>query len=266
MAATPTAPKDAESPLVRLLPYASVATFFIFWELIVDTGMVPRALLAAPSQILVLFVDKLTQENPDGAVLAVHTAVSLEEALIAYLLALAIGIPLGLLMGWFVLAEGLARPIFEMIRPIPPVAWIPLAIFWFGIGLAGKVFIIWASGIVPCVINSYVGVRMTNPTLIQMARTYGASDWQIFRDICIPSALPMVFGGLQIALAASWTALVAAELIAADQGLGFMITMGRRLAMPELVVLGMLMVGLTGVAIGIIIDRVEKRLLAGMRR
>ena len=258
--------RDAPSPVLRYLPYASIIGFFALWEFIVDAGIVPRALLAAPSQVLALFVDKLTQENPDGAVLAVHTAISLEEALIAYILALAIGIPLGLLMGWFVLAEGLARPIFEMIRPIPPVAWIPLAIFWFGIELSGKVFIIWASGIVPCVINSYVGVRMTNPTLIQMARTYGASDWQIFRDICVPSALPMVFGGLQIALAASWTALVAAELIAADAGLGFLITMGRRLALPEMVVLGMLMVGLTGVAVGLIIDRVERRLLAGVRR
>ncbi len=257
---------ESEPRALKYLPYASIIGFFAFWEFVVQVGIVPRALLAAPSQVLLLFVDKLTQERPDGAVLAVHTAVSLEEALTAYLLALAIGIPLGLLMGWFVLAEGLARPIFEMIRPIPPVAWIPLAIFWFGIDLTGKVFIIWASGIVPCVINSYVGVRMANPTLIQMARTYGASDWQIFKDICIPSALPMVFGGLQIALAASWTALVAAELIAADQGLGFLITMGRRLALPEMVVLGMLMVGLTGVAVGLIVDRVERRLLAGIRR
>ena len=114
-------------------------------------------------------------------------------------------------------------------------------------------FIIWASGLVPCVINSYVGVKMSNPTLIQMARTYGASDWQIFKDICVPSALPMVFGGLQIALATAWTALVAAELIAADAGLGFLITMGRRLGLPEMVVLGMLLVGLTGVAVGVVV-------------
>ncbi len=260
------AKRERRATVLSYLPFASIVGFFALWELIVDLGVVPRALLAAPSQVAGLFVDKLTNSNPDGAVLAVHVAVSLEEALTAYILALVIGIPLGLLMGWFVVAEGLARPLFEMIRPIPPVAWIPLAIFWFGIDLSGKVFIIWASGIVPCVINSYVGVRMANPTLIQMARTYGASDWQIFRQICIPSALPMVFGGLQIALAASWTALVAAELIAADQGLGFMITMGRRLAMPELVVLGMLMVGLTGVVVGLIVDRVEKRLLAGISR
>jgi NitT/TauT family transport system permease protein len=107
---------------------------------------------------------------------------------------------------------------------------------------------------------------MTNPTLIQMARTYGASDWQIFRWICVPSALPMVFGGLQIALALAWTTLVAAELIAANEGLGYLITMGRRLLRPDMIVLGMVMVGLTGWVIGNIIDRIERRLTAGLER
>ena len=263
MHATPT---EAHSRFLKLLPYLSVLVFFLGWQLLVDSGTVPRVLLAAPDEIGRLFWAKLTQAEPDGSILLVHTAISLGEAFLGYLLALIVGIPLGLAMGWFVVVEGMARPLFELIRPIPPVAWIPLAIFWFGIGLTGKVFIIWACGVVPCVINSYTGVRMTNPTLIQMARTYGASDWQIFFKICIPSALPMVFGGLQIALALSWTSLVAAELIAADAGLGFLITMGRRLLRPDMIVLGMLMVGLTGWAVGFVIDIVEKRLTAGMER
>lgn len=252
--------------LLRLLPWLSVAAFFGAWEIIVQTGIVPDTMLAAPSQVVKLFFYKLTNAKPDGAVLAVHAWTSIQEAFSGYLLSLLVGIPLGLAMGWFTVVEGLARPIFEMIRPIPPIAWIPLTIFWFGIGLGGKVFIIWIAGIVPCVINSWVGVRMTNPTLIQMARTYGASDWQIFYQLCIPSALPMVFGALQIALAYCWTNLVGAELLAADTGLGFLITMGRRLAMPDLVVLGMVCVGLTGAVIGVIIDHVEKKLLAGIRR
>ena len=107
---------------------------------------------------------------------------------------------------------------------------------------------------------------MTNRTLIQMARTYGASDWQVFTQLCVPSALPMVFGALQIALACCWTNLVGAELLAADQGLGYMITMGRRLALPELVVLGMISVGFAGALIGLGIELIERRLLAGIRR
>ncbi|BBO67895.1 taurine ABC transporter permease [Desulfosarcina alkanivorans] len=252
--------------ILKILPFASVALFFGAWQVIVDVGIVPRVFLATPTDVVKLLVVKLYQTKPDGALLVTHTWVSLQEAVYGYMLALAFGVPLGLLMGWFYTIEGLARPLFEMIRPIPAVAWIPLTIFWFGIGMSGKVFIIWLSGIVPCVINSFTGVKLTNPTLIQMARTYGATKWQIFYQICIPSALPMVFGALQIALAACWTTLVAAELIAADTGLGFLITMGRRLVRPDMVVLGMMMVGLTGFVIGIVVDLIEKRLLAGIRR
>ena len=141
-------------------------------------------------------------------------------------------------MGWFRLAEGLARPIFEFIRPIPPIAWIPLTIYWFGIGLTGKVFIIWIGGIVPCVINSYVGVRMTNPVFLQMGRLYGATNWQLFWTVCIPSALPMVFGALQIALAWCWMNLVDAELLAANGGLGLLIQCVRKPDRPGKEVVG----------------------------
>jgi NitT/TauT family transport system permease protein len=252
--------------MLTILPVISVASFFILWELVIDLGLVPRTMLASPVEVVKLFVVKLSQVNPDGATWQVHAWTSIKEAFTGYILSLLIGIPLGLTMGWFRIFEGLTRPIFEILRPIPSVAWIPLAIYWFGIGLSGKVFIITMAGFIPCVINSYYGVQMTNPTLIQMARTYGASDWNIFTRICIPSALPMVFGALQIALATAWTTLVAAELIAADTGLGFLITMGRKLTLPGLVVLGMVSVGLTGAFIGVIIDMVEKRLLAGIRR
>jgi len=258
--------KVTKEPLMVILPIISIIAFFGIWQSLLSFGVVPSSLLASPLQVLKLFIAKWTQVNPDGALLTTHMWTSIQEAFTGYILALLVGIPLGLAMGWFPIVEGLARPIFELIRPIPPIAWIPLTIFWFGIGIPGKVFIIWIAGIVPCVINSYVGVKMTNPVLIQMARTYGASSWQIFTKICIPSALPMVFGALQIALAYCWTNLVGAELLAADNGLGFMITMGRRLAMPDMVLLGMAMVGLTGAVIGVVIDAVEKRLLAGIRR
>lgn len=180
-----------------LLPLLSLSLFFLSWELIVDMGLVPQTLLASPSAVVELFFAKLANASPDGMLLQEHAWISIKEAFLGYFLALAVGIPLGLAMGWFRLAEGLARPIFEFIRPIPPIAWIPLTIYWFGIGLTGKVFIIWIGGIVPCVINSYVGVRMTNPVFLQMGRLYGATNWQLFWTVCIPSALPMVFGALQ---------------------------------------------------------------------
>jgi ABC-type nitrate/sulfonate/bicarbonate transport system permease component len=252
--------------LLKLLPPLSIFTFLAAWQFVVAAGIVPSTMLAAPTTVLKLLIVKLTDPNPDGAVLAVHAWMSAKEAGTAYVLAFVMGVPLGLFMGWYTVIRGLFRPIFEMIRPIPPIAWIPLCIFWFGIGIWGKIFIIWIAGIVPFTINSWVGVNMTNPVLIQMARTYGATDWQIFTKICIPSALPMIFGALQISLAYCWTNLVAAELLAADQGLGYLISMGRRLALPEMVVLGMVSVGIGGALIGVAVDILERRLLAGIRR
>ncbi len=262
--------------LLYALPFISIGLFLLVWQLSVapvslgevaeDDWRIPSTLLTRPTDVLVLAYDKLTNLKPDGATLLTHVRVSMEEAFIGYVLALLVGLPLGLLMGWFSTVRGFARPIFEIIRPIPPIAWIPLTIFWFGIGLVGKVFIIWISGIVPCVINAYTGVRMTNPTYIQMARTYGASDWQIFKTVCVPSALPMVFGALQIALAYCWVTLVGAELLASDQGLGYLITTGRSLGRTDIVVLGMFGVGIAGAIIGVIIDKIEMRLLAGIRR
>ena len=258
--------KERSASVYTAISIITLVVFFGFWEMVPRIGLVPSNMLAPPSDVVLRFIDKLTNMNPDESLLMTHVWVSLQEALIGYILALVIGIPLGLAMGWFKVFEGLARPIFEIIRPIPSPAWIPLCIIWLGTGLASKVFIIFAGALVPCVINSYSGVAMTNPTYIRMAKTYGASNWQIFKDICIPSALPMVFGGLQVALAAAWTCLVAAELVGADAGLGYLITMGRRLLLPDMIILGMVMVALTGVVVTIIIAVVERQLVKGMRR
>lgn len=260
-----TRPARSQS-LYTIVSILTITFFFGFWEAIVRLGVVPPQLLAAPTQVVKLFFMKLTVESPDGALLIQHILISLQEALTGYILALAIGIPLGLAMGWFNTFDGLVRPIFELVRPVPSPAWIPLVIIWFGTGLTSKVFIIFIGALVPCVINSYSGVTQTNPTFIRMARTYGATNWEIFKNICVPSALPMVFGGLQVALAAAWTCLVAAELVGADAGLGFLIQMGRRLLMPDMIILGMVMVALTGVVITIIIAMIEKALVKGMRR
>ncbi|MDP4127383.1 MAG: ABC transporter permease [Bacillota bacterium] len=251
---------------LTIISIASLVCFFILWQLVVKFNIITNDLLATPTQVVKLFFVKINAVDPDGATLITHTLVSLEEALFGYVLALVIGIPLGLAMGWFTIVDGLARPIFELIRPIPPVAWIPLAIFWFGIGISSKAFIIFFAALVASVINSYTGVRLTNPTFIRMARAYGASNWEIFWNVCVPSALPMVFGGLQVALAGAWTSLVAAELVAADTGLGYLINVGRRLMRVDLVVLGMFMVGLTGVLISFVVNRIERRLVAGVRR
>ena len=134
--------KEHSTTFYTIISVVTLLVFFGVWEMIPRLGIVPPSMLAAPSDVVLRFIDKLSNPNPDGAVLWVHVWVSLKEALIGYLLALAIGIPVGLAMGWFKVFEGLVRPVFEIIRPIPSPAWIPLCIIWLGIGLASKVFII----------------------------------------------------------------------------------------------------------------------------
>ena len=116
-------------PLI-ILPYVSLILFFGIWQAVVQFGIIPNTLLATPSQVLTTFIYKLTNANPDGATMGAHAWTSIQEAFLGYLLSLVVGIPLGLAMGWFNIAEGLFRPIFELIRPIPPIAWIPLTVFW----------------------------------------------------------------------------------------------------------------------------------------
>jgi NitT/TauT family transport system permease protein len=180
--------------------------------------------------------------------------------LTGYISAVCVGVPLGLIMGWFRKVDEIVKPLFEMIRPIPPIAWIPLAILWLGIGLPAKAYIIWLSAFVPSVINSYAGIKLTEPVLISVSRTFGATNWETFLKVGVPSALPMVFTGLRLSLSSAWMTLVAAELLAGSEGLGYMIQMGRTLARPDVIIVGMLTIGCTGAAMGYLLEKLERKL------
>ncbi len=157
------------------------------------------------------------------------------------------------------MADFLLNPLFEIIRPIPPIAWIPIVILTMGIGMSAKVFIIFVAAFVPNVINSYLGIRLTDATLINVAKTFGASDWKIFTTVCIPSSMNMVFTGIRLSLNASWTTLVAAEMLASIRGLGYMIQMGRTIIRPDIIIVGMFTIGLTGAMLNGILGLFEKK-------
>ena len=245
---------------LRLLSLMTLAAFVLLWQALVAADVIPSRFLPAPSTVVHTFREKLVSPNPEGATLLVNLLSSLVVALSRFLLAVGIGIPLGLFMGWFEPVNRLVRPIFEIIRPIPPVAWIPLTILFLGIGLKAKVFIIFFSAFVPCVINAYTGIRLASPTLINVAKTYGAGSFEIFWRVGLPSSLQMVFAGIRIALGVSWTTLVAAEMLAADSGLGYMILMGRQFARPDIIVLGMVMIGAVGALFSAVLGSLERRL------
>ncbi|HQK54623.1 MAG TPA: ABC transporter permease, partial [Sedimentibacter sp.] len=145
-----------------MLSIAGVLGFIIFWQVIAISGLIESKYLSTPIQIVSLFITKLTNPNPDGAVIGVNIISSLTIALSGFGLAIIIGIPLGLFMGWYRGFDSFIRPIFEIIRPIPPVSWIPLTIVWLGIGLKAKALIVFFAAFVPCLINSYAGIRSTS--------------------------------------------------------------------------------------------------------
>ena len=234
--------------------------FFALWELFVDVGIISERALCSPSKLVSTFIVKLTSKNPDGATLIVNTLASLKLAVLGFLIAVAVGIPLGLFIGYFKAFDKFMTPIFEILRPIPPIAWIPIVILTLGIGLSAKIFIIFISAFCGCVINSYLGIKLTNKTYINVARTFGASDWQIFTKVCLPSAVNMIFAGVRTALNSSWGTLVAAEMLAATSGLGYMIQMGRRLIRPDIIVLGMFTIGSIGALMGLILGGIEKKI------
>lgn len=224
----------------------SILSFLLLWQILVATGILSDKILPAPTKVFAAFFDKLGNKSPDGSLLQTNIFVSLKVACSGLFLAIIIGVPLGWLMGWYKPVSRFIRPIFELMRPIPPIAWIPLTILWVGIGLEAKAMIIFFASFVPCVINATAGIKSTNQTLINVAKTYGASDFTIFLKIGIPSSLPMTFAGIRIALNSAWSTLVAAELLAANAGLGYMINMGRQFGRVDIIVLGMFTIGVLG--------------------
>lgn len=246
---------------LTVLSIIGVLAFLLIWQFVVMGGLLPNRYVPMPSEVVKLFFVKWVDPNPDGAVLGVHILASLQVALTGFFLAIIIGVPLGLFMGWFRGFESFMRPIFEILRPIPPVSWIPITIIWLGLGLQAKAFIVFFSAFVPCTINAYTGIRQTSPALINVAKVCGASNFTIFRKIGIPSAMTMTFAGIRVALGNAWATLVAAEMLAANVGLGYMIQQGRSFARPDIIILGIVVIGILGVIFTWLLGLVEGKVL-----
>ena len=246
---------------LTVLSIIGVLAFLLIWQFAVMGGLLPNRYVPMPSEVVKLFFVKWVDPNPDGAVLGVHILASLQVALTGFFLAIIIGVPLGLFMGWFRGFESFMRPIFEILRPIPPVSWIPITSIWLGLGLQAKAFIVFFSAFVPCTINAYTGIRQTSPALINVAKVCGASNFTIFRKIGIPSAMTMTFAGIRVALGNAWATLVAAEMLAANVGLGYMIQQGRSFARPDIIILGIVVIGILGVIFTWLLGLVEGKVL-----
>jgi taurine transport system permease protein len=241
---------------------ATVAALIALWWLLTTaTGLVTSARFPSPAE----FWTSLTQINGRGyagASLASHAMHSLKLVIMGFLVAIATGVPLGLWMGWDRRVEALINPVFLIIRPIPPLAWIPLAILWLGLGDAAKIMVIWFSAFVPSVINSFAGVRNIDRPVLEAARMLGTPISRMVREVIVPAASPMIFTGLRLSLQASWTTLVAAELVGALVGVGFVLNMAQQDIYPGMILVGMLTVGILGFATTWLLGQAERRALA----
>lgn len=241
--------------LYNIYSVITVVSFVLVWELLVRLGL--GGIVPAPTAVFRTFVEKLTDTKPDGSTLITNVLVSLQVACTGLFLAIFIGVPLGWLMGWYPPVDRFVRPIFEFVRPIPPISWIPLTILWVGIGLEAKAMIIFLASFIPCLINAYTGIKETNKTMINVARTFGASNFKVFLTVAVPSSMPLTFTGMRIALNSAWSTLVAAELLAANAGVGYMISMGRSFARIDIILVGMVTIGLMGFAFSWVFRKIE---------
>ena len=167
---------------------------------------------------------------------------------------------LGCLIGWYKTIEYLFDPLIEAIRPIPPLAYIPIVIIWFGIEEFSRVLLITIACFLVCIVNVVAGMKNVPQVYVDAASTMGASRFQIFRTVAIPAATPFIFTGLRIALAAAWTTLVAAELIAAPSGLGFMLQEGRRYFLTDQVMMIIVIIGACAFTMDRVFRVIQKRL------
>jgi NitT/TauT family transport system permease protein/taurine transport system permease protein len=231
----------------------------LWWVVTTGTGLVGALRFPSPAEFRVALMQFL-DEGYAGGTLWMQAWHSTRLVLMGFAVAVVTGVPLGLLMGVSPRAEALLNPAFLLVRPIPPLAWIPLAIVWLGLGDAAKVLVIWFAAFVPSVINTWTGVRGIDRTLIAAARVHGAKPWRMLTEVIIPGSLPMIFTGLRLSLQASWTTLVAAELVGAFYGLGRVLDAAYRDINPPMILVAMVIVGILGALTTRMVAEAERRL------
>jgi ABC-type nitrate/sulfonate/bicarbonate transport system permease component len=221
-----------------LLGLLSFGTLLLVYSIISNLPDANQVITPPPQAILATLAEGVSDGSLFSAILA-----SLARVLAGYFLGCTAAIVLGVLMGWFRTFEYLVDPLVEAVRPIPPLAYIPLVIIWVGIDERSRILVIFLAAFLTCIVSTITGIKQVPRVYVEAAQTLGASQMRLFVTIAIPSALPYIFAGLRVALAASWTTLVAAELVAAQDGLGWLLQNGRRFLRTDVVMAGVVVIG-----------------------
>jgi ABC-type nitrate/sulfonate/bicarbonate transport system permease component len=230
------------------------------WDLAVLTGWAPESHIPRPWKVITTFGEQLVVPFA-GNTLPVDAATSLGRWAMGFALGVLIGVPLGLMMAWVRAVDYVVSPVFEVLRFIPPLAWVPFAILWFGVGAEASAFVIVTGVLPPVLINTYVGARGVPRAFVDAARTLATPVHRMFLEVLVPAALPVIVGGIRIGAGLGWMSLIGSELIAVRSGLGYKIVIGMQAFRPEFVISGMLAIGLIGFAIDFVTRRLERRVL-----
>jgi len=240
---------------------ASIGTLTFLWWLVTD-AMELVAASTIPGPIAVVeTASRLMAEPFAGQTLPGHVLDSLVRWGTGVGAAITLGIPLGLAMGWYRTVDALASPAFSVLRNIPPLAWIPLAILWFGTGPATQAALVFVGAFPPCVLNAHRATREVDPYQVWAARSVGANSLRQLVEVVVPAGLPVILAGIRIAFGNGWMAVVGAELVGASSGLGFMIIRGQQNMTPTVIVVGMTAIGLLGLVIDTLVVRLSVPLL-----
>jgi len=239
-----------------LLASISIGMVLMLWWQISYWQWVAEILLPAPLSVLNALVE-LFQNGYLDVSLCRHLAVSLQRILLALLLAIATAIPCGFVLGLSPVGRGLLDPLLELYRPIPPLAWLPLMIIWFGIGELSKVLLIYLSVFAPLAMTVAGGVRRVQRSQLHALRALGASKAQLLRHVIFPASLPDILSGVRIASGLGWSTLVAAELVAASEGVGFMLYAASRFMMTDVVISGIILIAMTALLMDLALRRLQ---------
>lgn len=235
----------------RLLPLSAAAALLVLWT--VSVRRLPSTLFPDPWQVLLGLVELLRR-----GLLVKYVVASLFRVTWGYTAAVAMAVPIGLLLGWYRRGEMALNPFLQLLRPISPLAWIPISILWFGVGDGAAIFLIFLASFLPLTVAAMNAVRNVPTTALRAGRNFGLSDRELLFRVILPSAMPQLLVALRITLGIAWLVVVAAEMIAVNSGLGFLIIDARNAGNRyDLVVSGMVMIGLIGLVLDLGMRRLE---------
>lgn len=238
---------------------ATIAAILLLWQVAAGLELVSAVFLPSPLMVLTAITTVATSGFVDST-LAEHTLASLGRIFGALIAAIVIGVPAGVAIASSRVGKGILDPIVEFLRPLPPLAYLPLIIIWLGIGEASKITVIALAMLPPVIISTASGVRSASKDHINAARSFGATRWQVLRHVILPGAVPSILTGTRIALGAGWSTLVAAELIAATRGLGFMIQSAAQFLVTDIVISGIFVIAIIAFLFELV-ARVAERVL-----